>query len=100
MKFRDVLLEEDEEKKLQIEVTHPGMLEVPEGKKFYELPISHFVELAKRKGYKNVSRALVNIEVWNKKKHPDLSTKAKEVLTKLQKEFGKGKFEKKEKKED
>ena len=42
-------------------VTHPGVLEVPEGKNVTEMPASYFVGLAKKKGRGVVVKALMNL---------------------------------------
>lgn len=77
------------EAKAKIKVEHPGILEVPEGKYFWELPISHYEKLIKKKGYRAIIRALTNIEVWNKNRNPIISAKAKKIIVALQKKFKK-----------
>ncbi len=52
----------------KIKVTHPGVLEVPEGKEVEKLPASHFINLAKKKGRGPVVKALMNLYRWNKGK--------------------------------
>lgn len=73
------------EQDVEIEVKNPGVLEVPEGKNVDDLPIKHFVELADRKGLGAVTKALNNLQVWNKKKNPSLSKWAGEMIDKVTK---------------
>lgn len=75
--YLDILKEE--KPKVKIPVSHPGVLEVPEGKDVENLPISHFKELVKKKGLSAVSKALTNLIVWNKKKNPTLSNKVDSI---------------------
>jgi len=75
--------------KAKIVVKHPGVLEVPEGKKFWQLPMSHYIKLVDKYGYREVARALTNLEVWNKKEHPEIAQKARDILTKLKKHVAK-----------
>jgi len=72
-------------KKVTVTVKHPGILEVPKGKNFWQLPFKHFTDIAKKYGYTPVIKALTNIEVWNRKKHPDIEEKAKKIRLKLTK---------------
>jgi len=69
----DTLVQMMLEQKVKIKVEHPGVLEVPEGKKVNELPLSHFKKLIKKKGWEEVSKALINLKVWNKNDDPELS---------------------------
>lgn len=62
-----------------IEVSHPNMLEIPANKKFWELPISHYDELIKRKGKDAIIHALTNLQNWNVNTNPDISKKAQEI---------------------
>lgn len=66
-----------------IEVENKGILEVPEGKKVDELPLSHFKRLVDKKGYAEIIRALNNLAVWNKNDDKQLSEWAKRTMTKL-----------------
>ena len=72
-----------------IEVKHEGILEVPEGKKVDELPYSHFEKLAKKKGLSKITRALNNLQVWNKNDDKDLSKWAGDMIDKLNKKLKK-----------
>ena len=65
------------------EVTHPGILEVPNGKDVQSLGLKHFKALAKKKGEGAVSKALMNLHRWNKSKNPELSSWAKNMQEKL-----------------
>ena len=73
----------------KIKVKHTGILEIPEDKKFIDMPISHFVDLAKSKGRAEIVRALNNLVRWHspKSKSPDekivaKANKAKEAIEK------------------
>lgn len=72
-----------------IEVKHEGILEVPEGKKVDELPYSHFEKLAKKKGLSKITKALNNLQVWNKNDDPKLSKWAGNMIDKLNKKLKK-----------
>jgi len=61
-------------------VVHPGVLEVPEGKNFWEMPISHYKTLQKKKGAGAIMKALLNLERWNSKKDPPLAAKARKII--------------------
>jgi hypothetical protein len=63
-----------------IKVEHPGILEVPEGKDFSDLPQAHYISLAKSKGKAAVMKALLNLERWNKSKAPEVSSKARKII--------------------
>ena len=73
------------EQDVEIEVKHEGVLEVPEGKNVDELPIKHFVDLADRKGLSKITKALNNLQVWNKNKDPKLSKWAGDMIDKVTK---------------
>ena len=75
------------EQKADIEVENPGILEVPEGKNVEDLPIKHFVDIANRKGLSTVTRALNNLQVWNKNKNKSLSKWAGNMIDKVNKRF-------------
>lgn len=66
-----------------IEVKHIGILEVPEGKNVDDLPVSYFVDLAKKKGLSKIIRALNNLQVWNKNDNKKLSKWAGDMIDKL-----------------
>lgn len=74
---------------VEIEVKHEGILEVPEGKNVEDLPIKHFVDLAKKKGLSKITKALNNLQVWNKKKNPSLSKWAGDMIDKVSKRMEK-----------
>lgn len=77
------------EQDVEIEVKHEGILEVPEGKNVDNLPVSHFVNLAKKKGLSKITKALNNLQVWNKKKNPSLSKWAGDMIDKVSKKMDK-----------
>ena len=72
-----------------IEVKHEGILEVPEGKNVNDLPLSHFVNLANKKGLSKITKALNNLQVWNKNDNPKLSKWAGDMIDKLNKKLKK-----------
>lgn len=73
----------------EIPVKHPGVLEVPEGKNVDDLPMSHFEKLANKKGLGKITKALNNLQVWNKKKNPELAKWADSMIDKLNKKLKK-----------
>lgn len=77
------------EQDVEIEVKHEGILEVPEGKNVDDLPMSHFEKLAKKKGLGKITKALNNLQVWNKNDDPKLSKWAGDMIDKLNKKLGK-----------
>ncbi|MEM3827986.1 MAG: hypothetical protein QXP36_02050 [Conexivisphaerales archaeon] len=87
----DILLESATKKKAKVKIVikHPGILEVPEGKLFWQLPISHYFTLVEKNGLAPIVRALANIETFNKRKDPDLRDKAHKIIEKLEKKYGK-----------
>jgi len=72
-----------------IEVKHEGILEVPKGKNVDDLPLSHFVNLANKKGLSKITKALNNLQVWNKNDDPKLSKWAGDMIDKLNKKLKK-----------
>jgi len=75
----------EDDPKVKIDVENPGMLEVPEGKDVEDLPENHFKDLIKKKGWEEISRALTNLNVWNKDRDPSLSNWADNMQQKLSK---------------
>ena len=73
------------EQDVNIDVENPGILEVPEGKNVEDLPIKHFVDLANKKGLSTITKALNNLQVWNKNKNPKLSKWAGDMIDKVSK---------------
>lgn len=73
------------EENTEIEVKNPGVLEVPKGKNVEDLPIKHFVNLANKKGLATVTKALNNLQVWNKNKNKPLSKWARDMIDKVTK---------------
>lgn len=78
-----------EDSDTKIEVKHEGILEVPEGKKVSDLPMSHFEKLVKKNGLSKITRALNNLQVWNKNDDKALSKWAGNMIDKLKKKFNK-----------
>lgn len=77
------------EKDVDIDVKHEGILEVPDGKNVDDLPMSHFEKLAKKKGLSKITKALNNLQVWNKNDDPELSKWAGNMIDKLNKKLKK-----------
>ena len=77
------------EQNVDIEVKHEGILEVPEGKNVDDLPLSHFVNLANKKGLSKITKALNNLQVWNKNDDKELSKWAGNMIDKLNKKLKK-----------
>lgn len=75
------------EQQTNIEVENPGVLEVPEGKNVEDLPIKHFVAIANKRGLSTVTRALNNLQVWNKNKNKPLSKWAGDMIDKVTKRY-------------
>ena len=74
-----------EAKQVKIPVEHPGLLNVPEGKNVEDLPEEHFKDLIKKKGWEEISKALTNLQTWNKERDPKLSSWANKMQDKLSK---------------
>ena len=83
--------EEDYEldESVEIEVKNKGILEVPEGKNVDDLPMSHFEKLVKKNGLSKITKALNNLQVWNKNDDKKLSKWAGDMIDKLTKKYGK-----------
>jgi len=77
------------EQDVEIEVKHEGILEVPEGKNVDDLPMSHFEKLVKKNGLSKITKALNNLQVWNKNDNKKLSKWAGDMIDKLTKKYGK-----------
>lgn len=82
-------LDINEKETPNIEVKNKGILEVPEGKNVDDLPLSHFEKLAKEKGLSKITKALNNLQVWNKNDDKKLSKWASDMIDKLNKKLGK-----------
>ena len=74
---------------VEIEVKNKGVLEVPEGKNVDDLPMSHFEKLVKKNGLSKITKALNNLQVWNKNDDKKLSKWAADMIEKLTKKYGK-----------
>lgn len=71
--------------KVRIKVEHPGMLEVPEGKNVEDMSDTHFQKLITKKGWNEISKAIINLKVWNKTRDPKLSSWADKTQERLAK---------------
>lgn len=74
---------EDTKDTKDIKVKNPGILSIPVGKHFYDMPESHYIELAEKDGKPEVMRALENLHRWNKEKHPKVAGKAAAIINRL-----------------
>lgn len=77
------------EQDVEIDVKNKGILEVPEDKNVDDLPMSHFEKLVKKHGLSKITKALNNLQVWNKNDDKKLSKWAGNMIDKLTKKFGK-----------
>lgn len=77
------------EQDVEIEVKNKGILEVPEGKNVDDLPMSHFDKLVKKHGLSKITKALNNLQVWNKNDDKKLSKWAGDMIDKLNKKLKK-----------
>lgn len=77
------------EQDVEIEVKNKGILEVPEDKNVDDLPMSHFEKLVKKHGLSKITKALNNLQVWNKNDDKKLSKWAGNMIDKLTKKYGK-----------
>ena len=73
--------------KVRIPVRHEGVLKIPKGKKFWQMPMSHYDKLVGAKGYASISRALTNLEVFNRKKDPTVAARASRIADQLRKKY-------------
>jgi len=73
------------EQKIKIPVEHEGILEVPVGKKVDDLGLDHFKKLVDKHSFETISKALINLKVWNSKQNPELSKWADGMQEKLAK---------------
>lgn len=80
MKFKII----KESKDTKIEVENPGLLEVPEGKKVYDLPVSHFKKLIDKKGRAAIMRGINNLAVWSKNDDPKMKKWAEDMKKSLE----------------
>ena len=84
LKEGDKLIIEDDSTE-NIKVKHPGLLDVPEGNHFWEMPLSHYISLGKSKGKRAVMDGLLNLERWDKNKDPSISAHARSIINALEK---------------
>lgn len=78
-------IRKDIKEKAEVKVKNPKILDVPNNKNFYQMPLKHFIGIAKKKGVSAVQKALANLERFNKNKNPDVSKKASDIIDKLKK---------------
>ena len=78
-------IRKDIKEKVEVKIKNPKILEIPDNKNFYQMPLKHFISVAKRKSKGAVQKALVNLERFNKNKNPGVSKKASDIINKLKK---------------
>lgn len=66
-----------------VKVENPGILDVPEGKSVDSLSQSHFEDLISKKGWNEISKALINLVRFNKNNNKSLSDWADSMQNKL-----------------
>lgn len=66
-----------------IEVKHPGILNIPKGKHFWNVGLKHYIDIAKKRGKGAVMRALLNLARWNKNKNPKIAARAQRIIDAL-----------------
>ena len=77
----------DEKEKVKIKIKHPGLLDIPEDKKFWQMPFKHYTDLVDKKSYSKVIKALNNLKVWNEEDNKDISNRAEKLMNRLKKKF-------------
>ncbi len=85
---QDFIMEEHEEVLMEqpapdIKVKHTGILNLPDGKGFDGVGMSHYISLAKKIGKGPVAKAINNISRWNKNDNPEISKKAAKLMSDL-----------------
>jgi len=83
-----------EAQQVKIPIRHEGILEVPEGKDITSLGSGHFMKLIDKHGWPAISKALINLKVWNKNRNKALSTWADSMQAKLAKQVEKSREKK------
>lgn len=81
-----LLLLEFLSEKTMVKAKYSGVLGMPEGAwNTWSVSkiVSNAIEQAKKRGKSAISKAIVNLERWNKKQNPKLATKARQVLNSL-----------------
>lgn len=73
--------------KILTDKDNDNLFELPDGKKFWEVPISHFEELVKKKGRVPIEGALINLRIFNANNNPEISKKAEDIRLELKKKF-------------
>jgi len=76
-------LKEMTEQTVKIPFGNPAILEVPEGKEVKDMSLDHFTGLVKKNGFDKISKALLNLRLWNKEKNPELSRWADKMQEKV-----------------
>jgi len=74
--------------RIKIQVVNRGILAIPQGRNWWEMPVSHFEKRIEEKGYMAIIRALNNLQVWLRNSDPEKSKKAKALIGQLQKMSG------------
>ena len=73
--------------KILTDPKNKDLFELPDDKKFWDMPIEHYVKLVKKKGRVPIEGALLNLRIFNANNNPDISQKAEDIRLALKKEF-------------
>lgn len=73
--------------KILTDKDNDNLFELPDDKKFWEVPVSHFEDLVKRKGRVLIEGALINLRIFNSNNNPEISKKAEDLRLVLKKKF-------------
>lgn len=73
------------EPKVKIGPVKKGELELPKGKDVEDTSEEHFKGLIKKDGWDTISKRIITLKVWNKKKNPELSAKMDSLQARLAK---------------
>ena len=64
-----------------------NLFELPKDKNFWEMPLSHYVDLVNKKGRVKIEGALINLRIFNANKNPEISQKAEDIRLQLKDKF-------------
>jgi hypothetical protein len=64
-----------------------GLFELPKDKNFWDMPLSHYVDLVNKKGRVPIEGALISLRVFNANNNPDVSKRAEDIRLKLKDKF-------------
>ena len=64
-----------------------NIFNLPPGKKFWDMPISYYVDLVSKKGRVVIEGALLNLRIFNINKNPNISKQAENIRLELKKKL-------------